>query len=246
MSLPVPESKEHHSDADSALTQTVPENDDQNAEKDFEKSPNPPASHAGSEDTRTAHETTADEKGEVLVEEVAPARKIRGVAWVVVVIAILSSTFLFALDNTVVADVQPNIVESLGEIQKLPWLPIAFLVAAVSTNLIWGKVYGQLDAKWLYITFVFLFEVGSALCGAANSMNTLIGGRVLAGLGGSGMYVGVMTLLSITTSEHERPVYIGFTGLTWGLGTVLGPIIGGAFAGSKVGWRWAFYINCTS
>ncbi len=81
-----------------------------------------------------------------LVDEKAPpgdqpppeqVRKITGIRWFLVVIAILSSTFLFALDNTVVADVQPAIVERFGEIQKLPWLPIAFLVAAVSTNLIW-------------------------------------------------------------------------------------------------------------
>lgn len=64
-------------------------------------------------------------------------RKITGIKWVLVVLSILSSTFLFALDNTVVADVEPKIVERFGQIQKLPWLPIAFLVAAVSTNLIW-------------------------------------------------------------------------------------------------------------
>lgn len=64
-------------------------------------------------------------------------RKITGVRWAVVVSSILSSTFLFALDNTVVADVEAKIVDRFGEIQKLPWLPIAFLVAAVSTNLLW-------------------------------------------------------------------------------------------------------------
>ena len=64
-------------------------------------------------------------------------RKITGIKWLLVVISILSSTFLFALDNTVVADVEPKIVDRFGEIQKLPWLPIGFLVAAVSTNLIW-------------------------------------------------------------------------------------------------------------
>lgn len=50
-----------------------------------------------------------------------------------------------------------------------------------------GKIYGQFNAKWLYIANVFLFEVGSALCGAAPTMNALIGGRVLAGLGGAGL-----------------------------------------------------------
>lgn len=66
-----------------------------------------------------------------------PVRKITGIKWVLVLLSILSSTFLFALDNTVVADVQPQIVQAFGEIQKLSWLPVAFLVAAVSTNLIW-------------------------------------------------------------------------------------------------------------
>lgn len=87
-----------------------------------------------------------------------------------------------------------------------------------------GKVYNQFNAKWLYIGGLVLFEAGSALCGAAPTMNALIGGRVLAGLGGSGVYIGVMTLLSVNTTEHERPMYLGLTGLTWGLGTVLGPV----------------------
>ena len=64
-------------------------------------------------------------------------RAVTGIKWFMTVSAILSSTFLYSLDQTVVADVEPKIVERFGEIQKLPWLPIAFLLAAVSTNLIW-------------------------------------------------------------------------------------------------------------
>ena len=101
-------------------------------------------------------------------------------------------------------------------------------------------MYGQFDAKTMYLLTVFLFEAGSAICGAANTMDLLIFGRALCGLGGVGLYAGVMTLLSVTTTEHERPMYIGLTGLTWGLGTVLGPIIGGAFTNSSAGWRWGF------
>lgn len=81
--------------------------------------------------------------GDVVNEKAAPGdqpgpvRRITGIKWVLVVISILSSTFLFALDNTVVADIEPKIVDRFGQIQKLPWLPNAFLVANVSTNLIW-------------------------------------------------------------------------------------------------------------
>lgn len=57
------------------------------------------------------------------------------------------------------------------------------------------------------------------------------------------MYLGCLTLLTITTTVQERPTYIGLSGLSWGIGTVLGPVIGGAFAESSATWRWAFYIN---
>ncbi len=74
-------------------------------------------------------------------------------------------------------------------------------------------------------------------------MDSLIVGRVLAGLGGNGMYLGVMTLLSVNTTDRERPGYLSFVGLVWGIGTVLGPVVGGAFVQSSATWRWAFYIN---
>ena len=64
-------------------------------------------------------------------------RQLKGISWVLVVISVLSSIFLFALDNTIVADVQPKIVATLGDIAKLPWISVAFSLGAVSVNLIW-------------------------------------------------------------------------------------------------------------
>ncbi|PQE29138.1 Major facilitator superfamily domain general substrate transporter protein [Rutstroemia sp. NJR-2017a BBW] len=130
-------------------------------------------------------------------------------------IAILFSTFLYALDATVVADLQPVIVQEFGKIQDLSWLSVAFLLCATATNLIWGRVYNHFNAKWFYIFHVTIFEIGSAICGAAPSMNVMILGRAVAGLGGSGLYVGCMTLIASTTTITERPLC----------------------------WRWAFYIN---
>ena len=83
-----------------------------------------------------------------------------------------------------------------------------------------GKMYSQFNPKWLYIFTVALFELGSAICGAAPSMNALIIGRTIAGLGGAGMYLGVIMLLSFFTSPVERPRYIGMVGAMFGLGTV--------------------------
>tara|TARA_R110002060_G_scaffold73820_1_gene82830 strand:+ start:92 stop:715 length:624 start_codon:yes stop_codon:yes gene_type:complete len=147
--------------------------------------------------------------------EEAPPRDITGWKWIVVVLSILSSTFLFALDNTIVADIQPVIVRQFDSVSKLSWLSVSFLIGAAATNLVWGKIFGQFNAKWTYILCVTLFEVGSAICGAAPTMDALIVGRAICGVGGSGMYVGVMTLLAATTTIHERPMYVGGTGLTW-------------------------------
>ncbi|KAL9636204.1 MAG: hypothetical protein Q9164_002966 [Protoblastenia rupestris] len=176
-------------------------------------------------------------------EAEVPPRDINGWKWYLTVVAILLSTFLYALDATVVADLQPVIVQELGGIQKLSWLSVAFLLSATATNLVWGRIYGHFNAKWFYIFHVAIFEVGSAICGAAPSMDVMILGRAIAGVGGSGLYVGCMTLIATTTTLAERPLYISCTGLSWGLGIVLGPVIGGAFSESSVGWRWAFYIN---
>lgn len=77
------------------------------------------------------------EKGPDPIQGEKPPRDVTGVAWFLVVLSILISTFLFALDNTIVADVQPAIVERFGAITKLPWLSASFFLAAAGTNLFW-------------------------------------------------------------------------------------------------------------
>ncbi|KAL8937038.1 MAG: hypothetical protein Q9216_004627 [Gyalolechia sp. 2 TL-2023] len=193
------------------------------------------------------HDSGRDAEGAIAqrpcANEVQSVRPIHGWRWTLGVAAILSSVFLFSLDQTIVADIIPAIVEHFGSVQKLPWVSVTLLLAAAGTINFWAKVFNQFDPKWLYIACVLAFEVGSALCGAAPSMNALIIGRAVPGLAGAGMYLGVTMLLSIFTTPTERPTYFAMIGATFGLGTVLGPIIGGAFADSSATWRWAFYIN---
>ncbi|KAL8669403.1 MAG: hypothetical protein Q9168_006003 [Polycauliona sp. 1 TL-2023] len=179
----------------------------------------------------------------LLLAKAPPARDVHGWKWSIVVASILSSTFLFSLDNTIVANLQPAIFVRFDQIDTLPWLGVSFALGSAATILPWCKAYGVFNVKWLYIFHVLLFQAGSALCGGASTMNALIFGRAIAGVGGCGMYVGCLTYLSVTTNMQERPVYMGATGLVWGVGTVLGPVVGGAFADSSATWRWAFYIN---
>lgn len=89
-----------------------------------------PGNHSGSSSIH------GEKLAPVHQESVSP-RNVHGLKWVLVVLSIPSSTFLFSLDNTVVADVQPKIIERFGEISKLPWLAVSFVLGSASTNLIW-------------------------------------------------------------------------------------------------------------
>lgn len=152
-------------------------------------------------------------------------REIHGVKWVLTVGAILSCVFLYALDTTVVADIQPNIIASLGDFQKFPWLATAYALPATALVLIQSKMYGIFDIKWLYFGYVVCFEIGSAISGASPTMDSLIVGRMIAGVGGCGIYVGSLTFFSVVTTPKERPLYLALISPTWGIGTVMGPIV---------------------
>ena len=86
------------------------------------------------------------------IEPPVPPRPVHGVRWVLVVIAILSSTFLFSLDNTVVADVQPTIVRQFDSVDKLTWLSVGYLLGSTTTNLLWYAIFAG-DIHCLHNTF---------------------------------------------------------------------------------------------
>lgn len=98
--------------------------------------------------------------------------------------------FQAGLDTTIAADVQGPILESLGEIEKLAWVGIGFPMGSVAVILLIGRCYGLFELKSFIISSIILFEIGSAICGAAPTMNAIIIGRVIAGIGGAGMYLG--------------------------------------------------------
>ncbi|KAF3941837.1 hypothetical protein ABW19_dt0210279 [Dactylella cylindrospora] len=207
----------------------------------------PPKTRGNDSGTATPYSdsgsTTDLEKIPEIETDPEQVRSIHGIKWFMVIAAIFSTAFLYGLDNTIVADIQPQVIETYGDITKLTWLGSGFPLGSIATLLILSKVYGIFNTKWLYISSIILFLGGSALCGGAPTIDSLIVGRVIAGAGGQGMYLGLLNFLASLTTIRERPVYNGLVGLVWGLGTVLGPVVGGGFASSSATWRWAFYIN---
>ncbi|KAG4418702.1 hypothetical protein IFR04_008147 [Cadophora malorum] len=170
-------------------------------------------------------------------------RQISTLQWTLVCVGLFLGAILYGLDTTIAADVQGPILVSLGEIDKLAWVGIGFPMGSVAIILLVGWCYALFEIKWLMIGSIVVFEVGSAICGAAPNMNAMIVGRVIAGMGGAGMYMGALTYVSVFTSFKEKPIYNALIGISWGTGCILGPVVGGAFSVSSATWRWAFYIN---
>lgn len=100
-----------------------------------------------------------------------------------------------------------------------------------------GKIYTLFPTKWSFLAFFFIFELGSALCGAAQSSVMLITGRAVAGLGASGVMTGCVTIISTVLPPHRQPSVMGATIGLGQMGIALGPLIGGAFT-EYATWRW--------
>ncbi|KAI9349006.1 major facilitator superfamily domain-containing protein [Zopfochytrium polystomum] len=159
-----------------------------------------------------------------------------------VFVALLLAILLAALDQTIVSTILRVVVADLGHQELISWIGSAYLITATSFSLLYGRMSDIFGRKWVFIFAIAVFEIGSAICGAANSMELLIVGRAIAGVGGGGIFSLVLIIITDIVSIADRGKYQGMIGAVFGLSSVIGPLIGGGFADNGL-WRWCFYIN---
>lgn len=161
---------------------------------------------------------------------------------VVIMAAVYLAIFLVTLDQNIISTAIPRITDEFHSLNDIGWYGTAYLLTMCSFQLLMGKIYKFYPAKPLFLAGILLFEIGSAVCGAAPNSDAFIVGRAIQGLGSSVMFSGVMVIMFLTIPLQQRPMYQGLFGAVFAIASVIGPLVGGLLT-DKVTWRWCFYIN---
>jgi MFS family permease len=125
----------------------------------------------------------------------------------IIMAAMFMAAFLVALDRLIIATAIPVITNQFNSLSDVGWYASAYLLTMCSFQLIFGRIYTFYNPKWVYLSTIVLFELGSLICGVAPNSTTLIVGRAIAGMGSCGIFNGAIILIVYAVPLHKRPAY---------------------------------------
>lgn len=156
--------------------------------------------------------------------------------------AVMLPMFLAAVDQTLLATATPTIAVELGGLRDTTWIALGYLMATTVTVPLYGRLGDRFGRKPVLLAAVGIFALGSAACGAAQSMLQLSLARVLQGLGGGGLIVLSQALIGELLPPRERPRFQGYFAANFTLASIAGPVLGGLVV-AHASWRWLFVVN---
>jgi EmrB/QacA subfamily drug resistance transporter len=161
---------------------------------------------------------------------------------------LMMGMFLAALDQTIMATATRTIADDLNGFSMQAWATTAFLITSTISTPLYGKLSDIYGRRPFFLFAIGVFIVGSILCGMSQDMYQLAGARAVQGIGAGGLMSMALAIIGDIVPPRERAKYQGFFLAVFGTASVLGPIIGGFFAGQDsllgiTGWRWVFFVN---
>jgi EmrB/QacA subfamily drug resistance transporter len=165
-----------------------------------------------------------------------------------ILIGLMLGMFLAALDQTIVASAIRTIGDDLHGLSIQAWVTTAYLITSTISTPLYGKLSDLYGRKPFFLTAIIIFIIGSAASSFSTSMYMLAAFRAFQGLGAGGLFSLALAIIGDIVSPRERARYQGYFLAVFGTSSVLGPVIGGFFAGTSsilgiAGWRWVFLVN---
>lgn len=165
-----------------------------------------------------------------------------------VMVGLMLGMFLSSLDQTIVSTSIYTIANDLDGLSLQAWATTAYLITSTVSTPLYGKLSDIFGRRPLYLAAILIFLAGSLYAGSVHSMTELAIARGVQGLGAGGLLALALTIIGDIVALKDRAKYQGYFMSVFGISSVLGPVIGGAFAGTSTilgfdGWRWVFFIN---
>ncbi|KAA9108545.1 MDR family MFS transporter [Microbacterium rhizomatis] len=165
-----------------------------------------------------------------------------------VIVGLMAGMFLSALDQTVVGTAIRTIGDDLHGLSQQAWVTTAYLIVSTISTPIYGKLSDIFGRRPLFVFAIVVFIIGSILASFSTSMLELAAFRAIQGLGAGGLMSMPLAIMGDMLAPRERAKYQGYFLAVFGISSLIGPLVGGLFAGADqilgiAGWRWVFLIN---
>ncbi|WP_395729179.1 MDR family MFS transporter [Nakamurella sp.] len=165
-----------------------------------------------------------------------------------ILFGLMAGMLLAALDQTIVSTSIRVIADDLHGLSAQAWVTTAYLITSTVTTPLYGKLSDIYGRRPMFLIAISIFVIGSIACTFSTSMYELAAFRALQGLGAGGLFSMALAILADIAPPRERAKYQGYFLAVFGTASVIGPLVGGFFAGADTilgiaGWRWVFLVN---